>query len=206
MIIELYGLPGQGKTTFAKRLQAEAGYKIIKIRSRFALYIYNILFLAKYPVKFFGLLYFIFKSSPCNVKIIWHKINNTFLHYNAKHLKSKKCQRAIIDQGYFQNFISVFEQELDDGLIAKYLKFVLFPDVLIFFDLDEERQREYVEKRGYYARDDFDEKHRKEWGKLSSKNNSRLKNYLKTQEMKIYYIRNNEDFKNLIKKLSTNGE
>ena len=123
MILEFYGLPGSGKSTVARYLKKTRGFKVIKIENKRELFFYNLIFLFKYPVKFFALLYYLLLNGE-NSKLFYYKFMNTFLQHNAKYIKAKSFKRdekLIIDQGHFQNIISVFKKNVSSAYIENYL-------------------------------------------------------------------------------------
>ncbi len=171
MIIELYGLPGSGKTTFAKRLAQEGGFVIIKIRSRSALIFYNLLFLLHYPVKFFRLLRLVI-SNAGSLRLFYFKLMNTFLDYNAKYMKARNHPKALLDQGHHTNVYAVFERDLDKSELLGYLRILPKPDRLIVFDLPLGRRRDRIESRSRRARSAFGEDYQDRWERSSEHNNS----------------------------------
>jgi len=173
MIIELCGLPGSGKTTIAKKIEQETSYKIIKIENKKELLYYNFLFFLKYPVKFFSLFFYVCKNSE-SWKEFYLKLMNTFFHHNAKYQKALRFNRAIIDQGYFQNFLSVFNKAIDSKLFHKYLKLILHPDKLYIIKINPRERENRLERRGYDFREDFSEKQRGVWRKVMMANDSLL--------------------------------
>ncbi|MEA1963173.1 MAG: AAA family ATPase [Patescibacteria group bacterium] len=170
MLIELYGLPGSGKTTLAKIIAKEKGYKIIKIRSKRELFFYNLIFLFKYPYKFFVQLFYLISNSN-NLKIFYFKLMNTFLDYNAKYQKAKKYKNAILDQGYFLNAFALFDSAVSKEKMKKYLSCLLKPDLLVILDIPFSLSLERAKNRGYFAREDFDDDYKNKWQKAIEGNN-----------------------------------
>lgn len=134
MLIELYGLPGSGKTTLAKKLIKDSDWQIVKIKNRLELLFLNWLFLIKHPIKFFVTLFYVITNSH-SWSMFYYKFMNCFLHHNAKYQKAKRYKKAILDQGYFQNILSVFEKPLSADFLKKYIRFLLLPDRLIILDV-----------------------------------------------------------------------
>jgi thymidylate kinase len=197
MIIELYGLPGSGKTTLARKLAENGDFEIIKIKSRLELLFYNFLFFIKHPVKFIVLFYYLLVNFGGGWRMFYYKFMNTFLHHNAKHQKALKYKNAIIDQGYFQNIISVFERKITGEIIKKYIKFFIYPDKLIVFDIRPEKRREKIKKRGYAARDSFGREYGEQWSEIIEYNDQELKRSLNKISVN-YLMFNKEDDYSLI--------
>lgn len=170
MLIEFYGLPGSGKTTLAKKLAKEKGYTIIKIRKKRELFFYNLIFLIKQPQRFFSLLYYVIKNSG-NLPIFYFKLMNTFLDYNAKYQKAKRCENALLDQGYFLNVFALFDRALSKEEMKKFLKLSLKPDLLIVFDMPFSLRQERTQARGRFTRGNFSEEYQRRWQKAAEENN-----------------------------------
>ncbi|HAM88677.1 MAG: hypothetical protein US83_C0003G0083 [Candidatus Falkowbacteria bacterium GW2011_GWC2_38_22] len=194
MFIEIYGLPGSGKTTLAKRLVAEKNYMIIKIRTKYELFWYNFLFLIKHPYRFFLLFFYIIKYSD-NWKIFYYKLMNAFLHYNAKYQKALKYENAIVDQGYFLNAFALFDNPVSEIEIKKYFELVLRPDLLVILDIPFDLSLERTKARGYFAREDFGEEYKKKWQKAVNENNSLFLEIIK-QIRVDYKIINEKNYSN----------
>lgn len=177
MILEFYGLPGSGKTTLSEQIAREIDFRIVKIKNNKELFYYNFLFLVKHPIDFFITLFFIFLNSS-DLRILYSKLANGFLHVNAKYQKALNYERAIIDQGYFQNIISIFDKEMDRDKIIFYSKFILKPDKLIFLDANHRLREERLKGRGYFPRKNFGSGYYENWLKVIEKNNEIFKNSL----------------------------
>ena len=107
MIIEFFGMPGAGKSTVARELAKDSSFRIIKIRKKTELLLLNFKYFTSHPIKFFKLFILVLKNSK-NYQEFYYKFMNCFLDYNAKFQKAKKFEKAILDQGYFQNIISFY--------------------------------------------------------------------------------------------------
>ncbi|MBI4836917.1 MAG: AAA family ATPase [Candidatus Portnoybacteria bacterium] len=170
MIIEFYGLPGAGKTTVAQKLAAKSDFKVIKIRSKKELFWYNFLFLIRHPVRFFATLFYLVANSA-SWSIFYYKFTNTFLHHNAKYQKAIGMEKAILDQGYFQNVLSVFEEPISASFLVKYAGFLLKPDKLVILNLPPDDILRRIGGRGYMTRERFGQKYFEKWLEAVKENN-----------------------------------
>jgi trans-aconitate methyltransferase len=139
-VVEVFGLPGSGKTTYAKDLESQ-GYERIKVRTKWELIKYNFIFLFYYPTKFVSGLWYliIYAGQP---RWWYYKLMNLFFQHNAKFIKAQGFARAVIDQGHFQNLLSLFDYEQSAIKLKKYAKHLPQPTELVILTLDKgERQK-----------------------------------------------------------------
>lgn len=200
MIIELYGLPASGKTTLARKIARNTDFKIVEIKSKPELIYFNFLYLIKHPIKFIITLFYIILNSP-NWNFFYQKFMNTFLQVNARYQKALRYKLAIIDQGYFQNIISVFEKEISSKILIRYIKFLLFPDKLIVFNISKNKRLKLMGERGYFARDKFGKAYRKKWEKIIEKNDKILKDNLRKINTDCLMVKDkdiNNSFKDVV--------
>ncbi len=179
MIIELCGLPASGKSTLAKKLQTEVNFTIIKKITKPELFFYNILFVIKYPIFFSQTLFYILKSK----KLIYMKVMNVLFHHNAAYQKAKKTKgNVVLPEGHHQNLYSIFEKEIENNKLQKYISQIPAVDKVIVFDLPEKVIKERSEKRGYFARHDIlNKKSAEEWKHFILKQNKKYIKLLSTQ-------------------------
>ena len=140
MIIELCGLPGVGKSTISSKLKKK-GFRIIKVIGRRELLKLNLIFLLKHPIKFIKLLFFIVFNAT-SLHVFYLLFMNCFLKVNAKYMKAQKKESiAIIDQGYWQNILSVFSRRIDNSLFKKYISCFLESDLTIMITCNEKKRK-----------------------------------------------------------------
>jgi len=179
MIIELYGLPGSGKTTFARKVKEKYGTVRVKVQKTEIL-LYNFLFFILHPIKFILLLSFVLNNM--SKENLYFKIINNFFVINAKYLKARKYKFAIIDQGYYQNIISVFDEKIDNTLLNKYLTIISRPDVLFVFDVSDKLRGEYIANRGYFGREEYGGDKQRKWQDIINFNNKIFVNQIEENE------------------------
>lgn len=162
MLIELVGLPGSGKTTFAKRLAEGGRFTVVKIANPFELLWYNALFFARHPTV--SLRTFIWLCRHRGDARFWYaKLTNLFLQHNAKYMKAARYARAVIDQGHHQNALSLFDMRIPDRVLDRYVAILPKPDLLCFFVADKETRDQRLRSRGYGARDEWEGDTRRQW-------------------------------------------
>lgn len=203
MIIEFYGLPGAGKTTIAQKLEEKAGFKIVKIKNKKELILFNILFLLKHPLRFFVLLYYVINNST-GLKEFYYKFMNAFLTSNAKYQKAKKYKKAIIDQGYFQGILSIFNEKISLDKLNKYLNFILRPKKLFIFDLSLENMKLRTTSRGYFGRENFGKEYSEKWIETIINNNALIKKELPSISQNFLLINANQNIDEVYSKILNN--
>ncbi|MFA6050275.1 MAG: glycosyltransferase [Candidatus Paceibacterota bacterium] len=169
MIGEFIGLPCAGKSTAVRSLVSKGLIKRSRIEGSAELLSWNVVFLLRHPVRFFLLFYYIVRHST-SWKLLYYKFTNLFLHVNGKYTKAVFLKRAIIDQGFVQNCISLFEKEVSEEEMKKYLKCALVPDEVIVFDTPVDVRKERMKNRNFAVRDMFDSLYKDEWQKISENN------------------------------------
>lgn len=198
MIIELFGLPGASKTMLAKEFEQNSDFKIIKVSNKRELLFFNLIYLLKHPLKFFITLGYVIKNSP-NWKLFYYKFMNFFLDTNAKYQKSFKYKNAILDQGYFQNVLSIFEKPIDGDMLRKYLNFLLWPDKLIVLDSPFSKLEIRNKSRGYFPRQKMGEDYLNQWKVVLQKNYETFKKILTTILLDYLIVDADQDIKEIYK-------
>ncbi|OGZ16967.1 MAG: hypothetical protein A3H76_05070 [Candidatus Lloydbacteria bacterium RIFCSPLOWO2_02_FULL_54_12] len=173
MIIELIGLPGAGKTTFAKHLAEGGEWSLVKVGGKSELLFYNALFLGRHPIVFLRTLFWLFRHIGRR-ELRYTKFVNLFLVHNAKYMKAGKYPRAVIDQGHHQNVIALFDERVADGVIDRYAHSLPKPDLLVFFAASDEVRTKRLSGRGYGARDEADKEYREGWEEARGEHFERL--------------------------------
>lgn len=137
-IIELFGLPGSGKTTLSKILveRDSKDFLQVEVKNKISRLFYFILFFFFNPrLVYFSFLYI----SRCN-KVVRPYVLHLFTLSCSKSMKAKikstfSDKIFIIDEGLFQRYLSILETEEKEEDIRKYIGY--FPNwVGLFLVLD----------------------------------------------------------------------
>lgn len=189
MIIEMYGLPGVGKTVYAHSYVVDNHFEIIKVKSKIELIIFNIFFLFLHPKIFYGFFKLCFQNSKTN-KIWRTKFINSFLYRNAKWQKALFFRRnnIIIDEGHFQNLLSFFDREVSKGEMEQFISLCIKPDILYIVTTESQIRYERLNKRGYRGREVFGQEYIKQWEDIMSKNNNLFLRILPNCDIKYKII------------------
>lgn len=200
MIIELCGLPGAGKTHLAKKIAVERGYYIPKVRSRFRLVWFNFIFFLTHPIISKKLWWRI--RSELHGKLGYYKFMNFYCNLNARYIAAERADKAVLDQGYAQNILSVFDRKLSEGEIRKYIASIPHLDLIVIVDTPEDIRSQRTSERGYVARERFGPEYVAKWQNVVVENYKTLCALLRTLPIKSAIIKNEEDANQLIASLS----
>ena len=149
MIIELFGLPGSGKSTLARSLESSGEASRVRIESRSELLFLNLLFFVRHPIRSVLLLSCIIRYTGSRA-LFYTKFMNLFLEHNAKYEKARKQEgKAVIDQGYFQNLLSLFERPMPEAVLSRYARLLPKPDELWICVVSEAERQRRLAGRGY---------------------------------------------------------
>ena len=149
MIIELFGLPGSGKSTRARALEQEGKVVRVRINSRTELLVRNALFFFQYPVTTIRLAVYLLKYGGRGT-LFRTKVISLFLGHNAKYQKARWMKGVyIIDQGHFQNLLSLFEVPLTEVEMRAYVALLPKPDELWICTVEEGERARRLRERGY---------------------------------------------------------
>jgi len=203
MIIELCGLPASGKSTFASLLAQEHGAVIARVASRTELMYRAFAFVLQYPLLSITTAYYITQNAPSS-RLLYTKLANTFLHHSARLHKALRAKGGLIvvDEGLFQNIISIFERPMMPSVIQNYAG--RFPAIgaIVCFDIPDHIREQYARKRGYSAREEIaDETSRQAWLAAAKQNLRAAVSGAGSSKMTIYTICTAEDYGAVIRQI-----
>ena len=158
MIIELFGLPGSGKTALAAAMQAN-GAVLVPMPSRARLIFDAGLFWFSHPLTAIRILKFIIKWAPRGMQ--YSLFVNGYVGYAARYRKARTLSRAdaivVLDQGFFQLLISL------DKLPATFLELLPRSDLLVAVTADVSVREERMTSRGWAPREELGYERRLTW-------------------------------------------
>ena len=152
MIVELAGLPGSGKTTFAKKLSSDTGLPVITLHSKIEITLFGAWFLVCHPYTTAVFLKHILKETKRNSSLRKMLFINSLLVPAAKYSKAERYG-GILDQGFTQSILSLLPN--DDRTILKLLAVAPRSDLLLLCSVENDIRQERIEKRKIKTRQEL---------------------------------------------------
>jgi hypothetical protein len=124
MMYELYGLPGAGKSALVKdnpnliRLSYKEKWK------------YGLMFIVRYPL----VAVITVLIAITSLRYVFHKIRVCIFDRGGRYMKAKKRRGGIIDEGLYQNILSLFEHQVPHKILKLYVSLLPVPDTLLVID------------------------------------------------------------------------
>ena len=158
MIIELFGLPGSGKTALAEAMGAH-GATLVPLPSRAWLICDAGLFWFAHPLLAAKLFAHIMREASRGMR--YELFVNGYAGYAARYRRARSLSRAgavvVLDQGFFQLAISL------QGLPPAILELFPKPDVLVAVIADAAVREARMAARGWAPRAEFGPEERLSW-------------------------------------------
>lgn len=171
MLIELSGLPGSGKSTFARELSMHTGLPVVSVMGKKEILYWNAQYMFRHPLRFLRYAILVLPNlAPGGMR--YEKFVNLFLVANAKYAKAAAGGGGIIDQGHAQSVVSLFEREIPERCLPHFLRAFPPVDRLCFFAYPEDIRAERMKTRGYGVRERLDRDALERW-KAASESNTR---------------------------------
>ena len=150
MIIELTGLPGGGKTTLSKAMEARGAVRV-QTPSPARLAFGSFIFWLSRPLLAARLFVFMMARAPRNLR--YTLFVNGFLGYAARYRIARALSRngivVVLDQGFFQLLISL------GSISPLILKAFPRPDLLVVVETNSSLRQERMTSRGRIPREEF---------------------------------------------------
>jgi hypothetical protein len=187
MIIELYGLPGTGKSTIAAKLATLLKGEIIRIERRKDFIWFNLLSFRRHPLKFLKRTVRAFYEGGSR-ELLYYKFIKIFLHRNAVVEKARRYPVAIVDEGHVGNILSAFEKPLSQEILLKEIDNLELPDILLRFTLPEAERKIRLKNRGFVSRSSESQEYHLRWEKAMYANDQLLIMLLSTLPIKYIHV------------------
>lgn len=184
IIVELFGLPGSGKTSLYERIKGKCvGLKVGKCRptKKYFCFWIKIILRESIKVKSFGLLKF--------------KISLLFNLYNRDVIKYEDF--IIYDEGWLQRVLTFYESEISDSEIKEIFNHIQIPDKVIILKRDpKECFKRYNHPEN--MRNKMGQEYLLEWKRVMIINKDIIKKYLERQKIDFIEIDSEFDVNQII--------
>ena len=145
MIVELYGLPGAGKTTLAKELSTLPGWEKIQLHNKGQIIFYYLIGFIFHPLLFLRGAWLLLYYQNISMFHIW----NSYCFRFAKYQKAYMCRtgHVILDEGLLQYLLSIIPKETDEQLIHKQILWFFKSDFLVVLNPPLETRMSQLEQK-----------------------------------------------------------
>ena len=196
MIIELFGLPGSGKTYLAQNCFSDRQHAVVKCLGKFQQFFFALMFGLRKPLFFCYLKILLLKENWCKPSLLWHKYMMLLLPALAKEGKAlfSKNSTAVIDQGLLQLALSIYERKIEEPDIKRILSFCARENRKItIVEANKSVREKRMGDRGRRARGFLGEKYLAQWTPVLEYNYEVVKNAIIGSGMKYVLIENNRN-------------
>jgi dephospho-CoA kinase len=182
MIVELIGLSGAGKTSFARAFSEEQHIPIIEVTGRARKVGLILWFIATRPRVFFSILLVLVVENKKSARLRSHKIRNLFFSTVAREQKARMSSRdCIIDEGLLQFFLSLYERPVNEQDVSRYLARIVDDRKVIILEAEYDVRIKRMKTRGRFPRSFMGEAYQRRWLSLVDKNYDLFKTFVKKQ-------------------------
>jgi len=148
MVIELFGLPGAGKSTLAKELSERLVVPVVRL-SLFSRIFYWKMFALRSPKEAFRAVQFLFHHGRNHRYALF--MNGCVDRYGR--LSKAQKEGGIVDEGPLQNVLSFPSRTLFEKEMVEIIASLPHPDVLIHVSVDQAMRMNRQVSRGRVVRD-----------------------------------------------------
>lgn len=185
MIIELYGLPGSGKTYFFQK----SSFEKIEIRNNFEKIYYCLKYRLKHPIFTSYLLIQLIKNIDSKngsfARIFIHKLLGNYMLCLAKYGKyesiKKENKNYLIDEGFIQLIFAIYDNK-NKNIKKTCNKVFKYIDKVKIVKISEVERKKRLKERGIYPREHFGKRYYDNWSKNSIITHNEIMNFLKTKK------------------------
>lgn len=151
MIYELFGLPGSGKSYMARQISQSKEIAEIGITSTKERMVRAVLFMFFHPFFSARLITIFIKENYKSPKLLKHKLATIVLEIMAREQKAK--HGMMIETGFFQLLLSIYERKIQDQDIAPVLRWLQKRGYMVYvIEANRETREQRIQQRGRIPR------------------------------------------------------
>jgi hypothetical protein len=150
MHVQMFGLPGAGKTFITNQLCENNDFVPIKLNGNLKKISYSLLFFFVHPFFYLRLLKALFLENK-NRKLFLHKLK-LFLRVTALESKKLFFKKTIIDDGLCQFLITIFERKINKKDLLKIEKLVPKNAIIFIIETSDKKRLMRMNERGRIPR------------------------------------------------------
>jgi len=184
MIIELVGLPASGKTHVAHVLESDGYVKVGLEKGEILPHFFA--YAITHPYQVFRYAIFLFLNLG-SISVWYLKCMNLFVRACAVQHKAEAYSKAVIDQGLYQNMLSLFVSKPSKQTLYKLS--VLFPDnVLWMIEVSESVRKDRLSARGTLPREEISKREAKKLKEVSEAVYPTLQRCFEDTRKRVYVV------------------
>jgi len=176
MIIEIFGLPGSGKSHFAEKISKERAVPVIHIRGRIEKYALALLFAFAHPITFLFFLRILIAENKSHLALLHHKIRNLYFSVIAREEKAQLSgSGGIIDEGLVHFVLVLYEREISAQELEATLRHIPQKRHIYIVESGADIRNARMKKRKRVPREGFGLEYRSRWFPVFEHNYQRVK-------------------------------
>ncbi len=177
-VVELFGLPGAGKTFLAEKLARERALPIIVIKNKIVRWLLVFTYACRQPFNFCYFLRLIHRESIGNKRLLFHKWR-LFSFAVAKEVKvGWQKAEGVIDDGLFQFALSIYEKKITETEAKLILSRLDSNRMIVIVEAENEERMIRMKNRGRVPRFFLGENYLKDWQSTLTSNYEQFKSVL----------------------------
>jgi len=155
MLIEMFGLPGAGKTYYAREFIPRNNAKILKKNSRFTRLILFIMFVIIRPLFSTFIIKNIIKENEFGKRNLKHKLKIILTKFFSKCVKIKFYKDVLIGEGIFQLILGIYDREITNDDLKPYLKYISKNRIIYIIEAKMDTRLMRIRKRNRIPRENI---------------------------------------------------
>lgn len=187
MIIELYGLPGSGKTTFAKHIKISSEWVNVTLSGKLEIVSNFFIGFILHPIVFTkGFIYWGTRNR--SIFYLWNFYFVRYAKYQKACFLNISNKYVLLDEGPLQNIISYPEKKITDVELQKSLYLLPKVNKVIIFAVDEIQRKKQLSGRSYHQSWRKKNENDNDWDLIMIQNDILFKKHVMRDELYITWL------------------